>query len=159
MERLTINISVTVCHYDELQTDERRLIDAAREATDNSYSPYSHFSVGAAVRLEDGTVIRGANQENAAFSVTICAERAAIFNAQSNYPQLAVTHIAVAARNADGFVDNPVTPCGSCRQALLELEQRYGRDIKVYLCGSDMIYVLDNVKSLLPLSFVDDSMR
>lgn len=159
MEHITINIDVTVCHYSELQDDERRLVDAAREATANSYSPYSHFSVGAAVRLEDGTIICGANQENAAFPVTMCAERAAIFNAQSNYPQLAVTHLAVAAKNADGFVDSPVTPCGSCRQAVLELEQRYGRNVRIYLCGSDVVYVLGSIKDLLPLSFVDDSMR
>lgn len=159
MEHITINIDVAVCRYVELNADERRLVDAARKATENSYSPYSHFSVGAAVKLEDGTIIRGANQENAAFSVTMCAERAAIFNAQSNYPQFAVTHIAVAAKNADGFVDNPVTPCGSCRQAVLELEQRYGRDVRIYLCGADVIYILSSMKDLLPLSFVDDSMK
>ena len=159
MEHVTIKSDLMIFHYGELAEEDRMLVDIAREATANSYSPYSHFCVGAAVRLEDGTVIRGANQENAAFSVTMCAERSAIFNAQSNYPHLAITHIAIAAKNIDGFVTNPVSPCGSCRQAILEIEQRYGRDITILLCGVDVIYVFDSIKALLPLSFVDDSMR
>lgn len=159
MEHVTIKSDLMIFHYGELAEEDRMLVDIAREATANSYSPYSHFCVGAAVRLEDRTVIRGANQENAAFSVTMCAERSAIFNAQSNYPHLAITHIAIAAKNIDGFVKNPVSPCGSCRQAILEIEQRYGRDIKILLCGVDVIYVFDSIKALLPLSFVDDSMR
>lgn len=159
MERVTIKSDLAIYHYNELADTDRKLVDAAREATANSYSPYSHFCVGAAVRLEDGTVIRGANQENAAFSVTMCAERSAIFNAQSNYPQQAIVQIAVAAKNADGFVESPVSPCGSCRQAILEMEQRYGRNVQVLLCGSEVVYVLDSIKALLPLSFVDDSMR
>lgn len=98
MEHVTIKSDLMIFHYGELAEEDRMLVDIAREATANSYSPYSHFCVGAAVRLEDGTVIRGANQENAAFSVTMCAERSAIFNSQSNYPHLAITHIAIAAK-------------------------------------------------------------
>ncbi len=159
MKQITIKTDVAVCRYDELQDDAVMLTAAAKEATDNSYSPYSDFRVGAAVRLDDGTVIKGANQENAAFSVTMCAERAAIFNAQSNCPQSAITDIAIAARNKDGFTADPVSPCGSCRQALLEMEQRYGRDIRIYLCGKDCVYILESVKELMPLSFVGKSMR
>ena len=159
MENITININVKSYKYDELDDAARQLAECAKEATDNSYSPYSGFRVGAAIMLDDRTIIKGANQENAAFSVTVCAERAAVFNAQSNCPQKAITGIAIAARNANGFVDEPVSPCGSCRQALLEMEQRYNRDIRVYLCGADRVYMLDSVKNLLPLSFVDKSMR
>ena len=159
MEQLILKSVVNVFQYEELPTPVKLLVDSAKDATANSYSPYSQFSVGAALRLEDGTVIKGANQENAAFPVTMCAERAAVFNAQSNCPQKAITDIAIAARNANGFVDEPVSPCGSCRQALLEMEQRYNRDIRVYLCGADRVYMLDSVKNLLPLSFVDKSMR
>ena len=89
----------------------------------------------------------------------MCAERAAIFNAQSNFPQLAITEIAIAAKNAGGFVEEPVSPCGSCRQALLEMEQRYGKDIEIYLCGNNNVYKLDSAKGLLPLAFADESMR
>lgn len=159
MENITININVKSYKYDELDDAAMQLAECAKEATDNSYSPYSGFRVGAAIMLDDRTIIKGANQENAAFSVTMCAERAAVFNAQSNCPQKAITDIAIAARNANGFVDEPVSPCGSCRQALLEMEQRYNRDIRVYLCGADRVYMLDSVKNLLPLSFVDKSMR
>lgn len=159
MKQITIKSDISVFQYDELPDDVRILVDMAKDATYNSYSPYSSFCVGAALRLDDGTVIKGANQENAAFSVTMCAERAAIFNAQSNFPQRSITQIAVAARNADGFVGEPVTPCGSCRQAILEMEQRYHRDIVIYLCGERAIYKVDSVKDLLPLSFIDSSMH
>lgn len=159
MERLTIKSDVNVFRYDELPEDVRLLVDKAKEVTENSYSPYSKFSVGAAVRLDDGKIVVGANQENAAFPVTMCAERAAIFNAQSNHPRSAVTHIAIAARNSLGFVEEPVSPCGSCRQVMLEMEHRYGRKIKIYLCGTKSIYEIDGIKGLLPLSFTDDSMR
>ena len=159
MKQITINTDVTVLQYGELKESARQLADAAREATDNSYSPYSGFSVGAAIRLEDGSIIKGANQENAAFSVTMCAERTAIFNAQSNFPQLAITEIAIAAKNAEGFVEEPVSPCGSCRQVLLEMEQRYGKDIEIYLCGNNNVYKLDSAKGLLPLAFADESMH
>lgn len=159
MEHITIKTDITVYKYDELDDGIRQLTDCAKEATANSYSPYSGFCVGAAIRLDDGSIIKGANQENAAFSVTMCAERAAIFNAQSNCPQKAITDIAIAAKNADGFVDEPVSPCGSCRQALLEMEQRYNHDIRVHLCGADRVYTLESVKGLMPLSFVDKSMH
>lgn len=159
MKLIIIESEIRAFKFDELSEAVRSLVDAARDATSNSYTPYSKFNVGAAVRLEDGTIIKGANQENAAFSVTMCAERAAIFNAQSNNPELAITEIAIAAKNANGFVKEPVTPCGSCRQVLLEMEYRYKRDIKIYLCGASNVYEVKSVKDILPLSFADDSMH
>lgn len=158
MKNIVIKSEIKFCQYDELDEDAQRLIEKAISATGNSYSPYSGFKVGAALRLSDGKEIIGANQENAAFPVTLCAERAAIFNAQSNYPDSAITHLAIAAKNANGLVAEPVTPCGSCRQVILEMEQRYKSDIKIYLYGTKGIYVVDSVKDLLPLSFVEDSM-
>lgn len=159
MKTIEIKTTIQVFKRDELTDSVRRLVDKAVEATNKSYSPYSKFRVGAALRLADGTEIIGANQENAAFSVTMCAERSAIFNAQSNYPDQAICEIAIAACNADGQTKEPVSPCGSCRQALLEMEQRYKRNIKIYLCGRDVVYVLDSIKDLMPLCFVDDSMK
>lgn len=159
MESLVIKSEIKRCQYEELDNDEKRLIDKAIEATNNSYSPYSNFKVGAAIRLDDGTEIIGANQENAAFGVTLCAERSAIFNAQSNYPERPITHLAIAARNERGLLASPITPCGSCRQVILEIEQRYKRPIKIYLYGERCVYIIDGVRSLLPLSFVDDAMR
>lgn len=159
MEQLILKSVVNVFQYEELPTPVKLLVDSAKDATANSYSPYSQFSVGAALRLEDGTVIKGANQENAAFPVTMCAERSAIFNAQSNFSKLAITQIAIAARNANGFVNEPISPCGVCRQAILEMEQRYNNDIVIYLYGTKCVYEISSIKHLLPLSFVDASMR
>ena len=127
-------------------------------ATDNSYSPYSKFRVGAALRLADGTEIIGANQENAAFPVTLCAERTAIFAAQAQYPAQPIVALAVAARNENGFTEDPVTPCGSCRQVILEIEQRYNQSVKIYLYGTRGVYVINTVRDLLPLCFVEESM-
>jgi cytidine deaminase len=144
---------------EELNEAEQQLVRKAMQATDNSYSPYSHFRVGAAIRLEDGSEIIGANQENAAFPVTLCAERTAIFAAQAQHPELSIEAIAIAARNENGFMADPVSPCGSCRQVILEIEERYNQPIKVLLYGTSGVYVLNTVRDLLPLCFIDESMR
>lgn len=158
MEKIIIKSELGLCKFDELDEMSKALVNSAIGATNNSYSPYSNFKVGAAIRLDDGTVVIGANQENAAFSVTMCAERSAIFNAQSNFPDKAITAIAIAAKNSDGLVKTPISPCGSCRQVILEMEERYKSNIKILLCGSEGIYVIDSIKDLLPLSFVSESM-
>ena len=109
--------------------------------------------------LEDGTEVIGCNQENAAYPVTICAERSALFSAGAQYPELAVTTIAIAARNENGeLLAEPITPCGSCRQALIETETRYGRPIKILLYGTCHIYVIEGIRNLMPLSFSDKQM-
>lgn len=159
MRDITIQSTVTLCAPDELDDDARQLVEQAREATRNSYAPYSHFHVGAALRLDDGTVITGANQENAALGVTLCAERTALFAAQAQHPQRPVSALAIAAANDHGPTSQPVTPCGSCRQVMLEIEQRYNRPITIYLCGTTGIYIVRGVRNLLPLAFVDESME
>ncbi len=159
MKNISINLNVKLLKEEELLGNEKILIEKAIKATENSYAPYSKFCVGACLELEDGTHVLGANQENAAYSVTLCAERSAIFAAQSNYPQIPITKIAIAARNLDGLTKMPISPCGSCRQVLLEMQNRYGNKIKVYLYGTSGIYLLDDASELLPLSFSEDSMR
>ena len=140
---------------DQLPAADRALLDAAIEALKGSYAPYSHFNVGAAVRLADGTVVKGANQENAAFSSGTCAERSALFYAAAAHPSTALKKIAIAARvQGAPFQSTPISPCGACRQALLEYEHLYG-DIEVILYGEDKIYRLPSVKSLLPLCFTE----
>lgn len=153
MKEKTITTNIKVCQMEELQEDEQRLIELAKKATDNSYSPYSHFKVGAALRLDDGTEIIGANQENAAFPVTLCAERTAIFAAQAQYPEHPVKQLAIAARNEAGFTPMPTAPCGSCRQVILEVENRYDQPIRLYLYGEKEVYVIESVKDILPLHF------
>lgn len=155
MENLNIKLDISKCSVDELSEQDSILVATAKEATNNSYSPYSHFCVGAAVLLSDGTIVKGANQENAAFSVTICAERSAIFAAQAQHPELAIKAIAIAARNAEGFTKEPVSPCGSCRQAMVEMEQKYSQPIHILLYGENGVYVMNSIRNLMPLSFTD----
>lgn len=158
MEERTVKSIFTICKQEGLPCDEQRLVNKAIEATQNSYSKYSHFSVGAALQLDNGEEITGCNQENAAFSVTICAERTALFTAGAQFPDNAVVKIAIAARNREGLLADPITPCGTCRQALIETEQRFGREVRILLYGTKHIYVMDGIKNLMPLSFNEEKL-
>ncbi len=144
---------------EELAVEEQILVKAAIKATDNSYAKYSHFHVGAALLLEDGSIVTGANQENAAYPSGLCAERSAIFAAQSQHPEFSIKTIAIAARNDDGFTRQPISPCGACRQVMMEMEDRYKSDVRVLLYGVEGVYAIRSIKDLLPVSFVDDCMR
>lgn len=160
MKTLQLHIPVKVFAYEELVEADRQLIDAARLATYRSYAPYSRFCVGAAARLANGTVVSGSNQENAASPSGLCAERTTLFYANSRYPDQAVDTLAIAARNAEGeFLQKPISPCGACRQVMLETETRFGHPMRVLLYGTESIYELRGVESLLPLSFTDESMK
>ena len=159
MQDLEIKIKVTLCQMDELSAEDQALVGQAIEATRHSYAVYSHFHVGAAVRLQDGRVVIGANQENAAFPSGLCAERTAVFAAQANHPELSIKTIAIAARNANGFLKDPISPCGACRQVILEIEDRYKQPVRILLYGTEGIYCFRSIKDLLPFSFVDANMR
>lgn len=159
MKKININISIDHCQIDELSDDDRELVERALKATENAYAEYSHFYVGAALRLANGNIVIGANQENAAFPSGLCAERTAIFAAQANYPNQPVTTLAIVARNDNGLLDEPVSPCGACRQVILGIEDRYKQPIRIMLYGKRGIYCVSSVKDLLPLSFVDSSME
>lgn len=154
MKNIEIKVPVVEKGYDELSEAERRLVDAARDAVDGSYAPYSHFHVGAAIRLANGEIVTGANQENAAYPSGTCAERSACFWAGARYKDVPFECIAVAATGTDGRpVAAPISPCGACRQALLEYETLAGHDVPVLLAGADRVYCLPSVRSLLPLAF------
>jgi cytidine deaminase len=154
MKEVLLQTKIRVCSYDELADGDKAVVDAARGATVNSYAVYSGFSVGAAVRLGCGAVVSGSNQENAAYPSGMCAERTTLFWANSNYPSEPVEVMAIAARNAQGELEMPVTPCGACRQVMLETERRFGNTIRIILYGSRQCYIIDDgVKALLPLSF------
>ena len=101
----------------------------------------------------------GANQENAAFPSGLCAERSAIFGAQSNYPDQPILTLAIAARNGNGFLKSPISPCGACRQVILEMEDRYQRPVRILLYGENGTYCFDSIKDLLPFCFVDSNMK
>lgn len=159
MEHLKLETDYDFCSYDELTDDERLVVDKAREATKQSYTPYSHFNVGAALRLGNGNIVIGANQENAAYPSGLCAERSAVFAAQSYYPDEPVVMLAIASRDSGGLRKKPVTPCGACRQVILEVEYRYKQPIEILLTGLDGIYRFKSIKDLLPMSFDDTDMR
>ena len=151
-----ITIPYIAAAYEELEAADRELVDKAREATHRSYAPYSHFYVGAAIRLDDGTVVTGSNQENVAFPSGTCAERTACYYAHSAHPDTAFNTIAIAARQSDGTeIVVPVAPCGACRQALLEYELLAGHDVRVILVGSKEVYILPSVRALLPFAFTE----
>ena len=159
MKSKKLEINYEELRFEELNGEDQSLIEAAIKATDNSYADYSHFHVGAAVRLSDSTIVIGANQENAAFPSGLCAERTAIFAAQAQYPKLAVEALAIAAKNSDRILSQPVTPCGSCRQVVLQIEERYHHPVKILLFGSQRIFRFHSIRDLLPFCFVDDSMK
>ncbi len=138
----------------QLPADLQIIVEAARKASENAYAPYSHFHVGAAVLLADGTVVTGSNQENAAYPSGLCAERVALFAASSAHPNTPICALAIAAKDDKGLItERPVSPCGSCRQVLLECQQRSGNRIKVVMVGSHKVIVVDDAAELLPLSF------
>lgn len=160
MQNKEIHIPITIYALDELCADDQQLIQAAIEATQRSYAPYSKFSVGAAARLANGTIVTGTNQENAAYPSGICAERTTLFYANSQYPDLAVKTLAVAARNERGeLLDEPIPPCGACRQVMLETQARFGGAMRILLYGNHGIYELQHVGDLLPLSFSATTME
>ena len=158
MEKINISIDIELKQKEELSAEEQMLVEKAIEATKRSYSVYSHFAVGAALMLENGDIVLGANQENAAFPSGLCAERTAIFAAQVNNPEQPLKTIAIAARNENGLLKKPITPCGGCRQVMLEIEDRYKKPVKILLYGTDGIYVINSVKDIMPLSFVSDDL-
>lgn len=153
MKDLKIVTNIRICSYNELCMEEKKLIDAAKEATKNAYAPYSGFSVGAAVLLENGTVVSGNNQENIAYPSGLCAERTALFYAQSQYPDSAPLVLAVAAYTKGRFTEASISPCGACRQVLLEAENRYKKSLRILLYGEEGISLIESVKDLLPLAF------
>lgn len=159
MKTINLNIAIKHCQLDELSVADRELIEQAMKATDNAYAEYSHFYAGAALRLANGRIVIGANQENAAFPSGLCAERTAVFSAQANFPDQSIEALALVARNDNGLIDNPVTPCGACRQVLLGVEERYGLPMRILMYGKSGVYSVGSAKDLLPLSFVDSSMK
>lgn len=148
-----------IFEMDELSEEDRQLVESAKNATSGSYAPYSKFHVGAAVRLEDGTVVIGSNQENAAYPSGLCAERTALFAASAQHPDVPVVALAIAARKGKRFLPQPVSPCGACRQVISGVEERYRRPIRILLYGTEGTLVSEGITPLLPLRFVENDMN
>ena len=144
----------------DLSNEDRLLLMNARKSIENAYAPYSHFNVGAAVLLENGEVICGNNQENAAYPSGLCAERVAIFYAGANYPSVKIKAIAVTCKSDHQVVNEPVTPCGACRQAIAEYETRYNQKIKMIMTGeTGKVFIAESIDSLLPLMFNKNQLK
>ena len=154
-------LNLTIClekynNENELTSIEQQLLKDARKATYKSYAPYSKFHVGVAVLLNNGQIITANNQENAAFPSGSCAEQSAIFWIGANYPEYKIKAIAVIARPGSGDTFRGVSPCGACRQALLEYENRQNEPIRLLMLDSDdKIIISDSIGDLLPLKFND----
>ncbi|MEN6588909.1 MAG: cytidine deaminase [Proteiniphilum sp.] len=159
MREINLTTKIAVYLVEECSEVEKNLIDAAKSATKNAYAPYSRFRVGAAVLLENGGIISGNNQENAAYPSGLCAERTALFFANATYPDQKVEAIAIAAWHNGQFTHDAITPCGACRQVLLEAENRFHSPMKVLMYSEEGIYVVPAIKDLLPLSFGDEMLK
>ncbi len=160
MKETQFSIKITeYSNKNELDKTDNILVEKATTICDNAYAPYSKFKVGAAILLKNGEIITGTNQENAAYPSGLCAERTALFYANSKYPDIPVIAIAVAAKNNGNFTEQPVGPCGSCRQVILETETRFKTAIKIIMVGSKKISIIENAKSLLPISFSEEDLQ
>lgn len=152
MKEIKLEICLEECKREELIEAERLLTERAIEAARKAYAPYSRFHVGAAALLANGEIVSGSNQENAAYPSGLCAERVTVFYAGAQYPESPIRTLAVTAM-VNGELKDEISPCGACRQVLLEAEQRYGCPIRILLCGKEKVIALSSAADLLPLCF------
>ena len=158
------NLSFQYTEYpgiDSLPNSYKELANKAIEALQSSYSPYSQFAVGAAVLLQNGEIILGSNQENGAYPSGLCAERVALFYAGVAHPKVPVEAIAIIARHKGKTIPEPVAPCGGCRQVMMETHNISRKPYKVIMIGENRIFVVDDVKYLLPFTFsnIEDAIK
>jgi cytidine deaminase len=154
MKQININTIISVLTVKELSQVELDLKDQAFEARSKAYAPYSKFTVGAAILLDNGIVVQGSNQENAAYPSGLCAERVAIFYAGATYPDAKIVKMFITASPQNRELKDPIPPCGSCRQAIAEYEFKQDVPIEIYFMGAvGDIYKSESLKNLLPLIF------
>jgi cytidine deaminase len=144
----------------ELPDADRILVTKARKATSLAYAPYSNFRVAAVAQLSNGEAVTGTNQENASYPVGICAERVLLSAVSSLYPNISIETIAISYDNINGESNRPISPCGICRQSLLEYEERSGQSIRLILSGKEgEVVVVEKAAQLLPLSFGGEDLK
>lgn len=157
MKTIEIAAKIHILDESELTEEQKNVVEAAKSATYRSYSPYSHYKVGAACLLDNGEIITGSNQENAAYPSGLCAERTAVFYAQSRYPDAQILKLCIVGRTATGnFSRELCAPCGACRQVILEAEYRNHAPIELLLPSQQGIYVISGISTLLPFGFSYD---
>ena len=156
MEKKTLTIPYEeYSSIEELGAADRALLEAAIDALKGSYAPYSRFNVGAAVRLADGTVVKGANQENAAYPSGLCAERTAMFAASAQHPGVPFEAIALICAREGKLMPNPASPCGACRQVMAQYEREAGKPMRIIMGSGGPILAFRGVDSLMPFIFND----
>ena len=154
MKQISINATISVLSKDELSQEEVSLMNQAIEARSKAYAPYSKFTVGAALLLDNGVTVQGSNQENAAYPSGLCAERVAIYYAGAMYPNAKIVKMFITASPQDRDLDEPIPPCGSCRQAIAEYEFKQDTPIAIFFMGAKGdVFKSDSLKNLLPLVF------
>lgn len=160
MEPFSFTISGIAYQLNELPAADRTLLEAARGMTTHAYAPYSGFRVGAALRLANGEIVEGSNQENGAYPSGLCAERVTIFAASSKYPGMTVEAMAIAVETDRFEVTEPLTPCGGCRQVLMEYRHRQQSPMRIILGSEgDKVWIFEDVTSLLPFAFEADGLK
>ncbi|MBQ9410165.1 MAG: cytidine deaminase, partial [Bacteroidales bacterium] len=137
----------------QMTPEDQELVAASIDAQKGSYSPYSHFQVGAALKLENGLVVKGANQENAAYPSGLCAERTAMFWAGANYPDVPFESLAIAGADHGVLCESPASPCGACRQVMAEYQKKHHKPFSIILVGSKRIRKFHCVDDVLPFIF------
>lgn len=154
MTQKEINIRYTEYgSIEELEPKDRELAEAAVKAMNNAYAPYSHFHVGAAVRISNGDIVQGSNQENAAFPSGLCAERTALFAAGAKYPDKDFLSIALAGGVYGQLGEHPATPCGACRQVMAQYQAKSGNPLSVIMVAKGKIWKFEKVDDILPMIF------
>lgn len=161
MQKIALSINyVEFDGEDELNDQDRELLAAAKKAVSNAYAPYSQYFVGAALRMEDGSIITGNNQENVAYPSGLCAERVALFYASSHYPDQRITSIAITAKAGNFKIKKPVAPCGACRQVMAEYQTKQKSPIKIIMRGeSGKIRLVSSVDDILPFMFHAEELK
>ncbi len=153
MEQKKVTLYIKEYLLEELNNTDLMLVEAARDTAADAWAPYSSFRVGAALLLDNGEIIRANNQENAAYPSGLCAERVAVFYANANYPDIAIRALAITAIKKGDFMEEPVYPCGACRQVLIESENRHGKPMRILMAGKNRVDIVDSASALLPRNF------
>ena len=154
MKKVTLELGfIEYSSLEEMDPQDQEVVKAAIEAQKGSYAPYSNFNVGAAVRLEDGTIVKGANQENAAYPSGLCAERTVMFAAGATYPGVPMTTLAIVGGFGFTLSETPCTPCGGCRQVMAEYQTAGKRPLSVIMFGTEKTWKFEKVDDILPFIF------
>lgn len=160
MGEFSITIKGLSVSRNDLAPSDLQLLEQAETISKNAYAPYSQFFVGAALRLENGTVVLGTNQENVAYPSGLCAERVALFSASTNYPNKPIESMAITVNTAKSVVTVPLSPCGNCRQVIMEYQHKQKKPIRLILGGQgDIVWIFEDASVLLPFGFEADYLK